>query len=157
MLFFTLIGFGLRVQKLSFQPLWGDEGWSFYFALLSLPQLLTLTALDIHPPLYYILLKGWLFIFGPGPEEARFLSVLFGTALIPVVGILGQRLFEGRVGAARDRDRFGNAPGDLLLPGDPHVRIGDSAGSDVGLFFYQGHRQPAKPGRGRRLATNQSQ
>ena len=50
-LLFCLIGFGLRVQKLSFQPLWGDEGWSFYFALQPLPQLLALTAIDIHPPL----------------------------------------------------------------------------------------------------------
>ena len=47
MLFFTLLGFGLRLHKLSFQPLWGDEGWSFYFAMQSLPQLLALTAIDI--------------------------------------------------------------------------------------------------------------
>ena len=99
-LFFSLIGFGLRLQKLSFQPLWGDEGWSFYFAAQSLPQLLALTAVDIHPPLYYALLKVWLFIAGSGPEPARFLSVVFGTALIPVAGILGHRLFEVRVGAA---------------------------------------------------------
>ncbi len=99
-LFFSLIGFGLRLQKLNFQPLWGDEGWSFYFAMQPLLQLLALTAIDIHPPLYYILLKGWLFLVGSGPEQARFLSVLFGTMLIPAVGILGWRLFEARVGAA---------------------------------------------------------
>lgn len=99
MLFFTLAGLALRLQRLNFQPLWGDEGWSFYFAGQSLPQLLALTAADIHPPLYYTLLKIWLFIVGPGPEEARFLSVIFGAALIPVVAVLGQRLFDGRVGA----------------------------------------------------------
>ncbi len=96
---FTLAGFALRLQRLNFQPLWGDEGWSFYFAGQSLTQLLALTAADIHPPLYYLLLKIWLSIIGPGPEEARFLSVIFGTALIPVVAVLGQRLFDGRVGA----------------------------------------------------------
>lgn len=97
-LLFSLLGFGLRVQKLSFQPLWGDEGWSFYFAMQSFPRLLALTAIDIHPPLYYIFLKSWLWIAGPGPEAARMLSVFFGTALIPVVAILGWRLFERRVG-----------------------------------------------------------
>lgn len=97
-LFFTLIGFGLRLQKLDFQPLWGDEGWSIYFAVQPLPQLLALTAIDIHPPLYYILLKTWLAIAGIGAEEARFFSVMAGTLLIPVVGVLGRRLFGRRVG-----------------------------------------------------------
>ncbi len=99
-LLFSLIGFGLRMQRLDFQPLWGDEGWSFYFASLSLPDLLALTAADIHPPLYYLFLKGWLFLLGTGPEEARLLSVMVGVLLIPVLSILGQRLFDARVGAA---------------------------------------------------------
>jgi 4-amino-4-deoxy-L-arabinose transferase-like glycosyltransferase len=99
-LFFILLGFGLRLLNLSFQPLWGDEGWSFYFAAQSLPELLSLTAIDIHPPLYYILLKGWLSIIGYGPEEARFFSIAVGTALIPVLGVLGQRLLDQRVGVA---------------------------------------------------------
>ncbi len=98
MLFFVLLGFTLRLQQLSFQPLWGDEGWSFYFASQTFPQLLTLTAIDIHPPLYYILLKSWLAMVGVGAQEARLFSVMVGTLLIPVMGILGQRLFDKRVG-----------------------------------------------------------
>jgi hypothetical protein len=99
-LLFSLIGFGLRLQKLRFQPLWGDEGWSFYFAMQPWSSLLALTAADIHPPFYYLLLKTWLFITGPGPAQARFFSVIVGTALIPVVGILGRRLFDWRIGGA---------------------------------------------------------
>jgi hypothetical protein len=95
---FTLVGFGLRVQRLNFQPLWGDEGWSFYFAGQSLPNLLALTALDIHPPLYYLLLKLWLFLAGTGAEIARFLSVLAGVLLIPALYNLGRRFFDERVG-----------------------------------------------------------
>ena len=64
---FILLGYGLRLQQLDFQPLWGDEGWSFYFAGQSIPQLFALTAIDIHPPLYYILLKVWLALLGTGP------------------------------------------------------------------------------------------
>lgn len=99
-LFFVLVGFGLRLQKLDFQPLWGDEGWSFYFATQSLPRLLALTAIDIHPPFYYILLKGWLRIVGLGPEQARFFSVIIGTGLIPVVTLVGWRLFNAWGGVA---------------------------------------------------------
>lgn len=98
--FFSLLGFGLRLQQLGFQPLWGDEGWSFYFAAQPLPQLLALTAIDIHPPLYYMLLKGWLAIAGFSPETARYFSIVVGTALIPVVAMLGWLLLGRRVGLA---------------------------------------------------------
>ncbi|MCB0167334.1 MAG: glycosyltransferase family 39 protein [Anaerolineae bacterium] len=98
MLFFTLLGFGLRLHQLDFQPLWGDEGWSVYFASENVWQLIALTAADIHPPLYYLLLKGWFGLMGVGPEAARLLSVLIGTLLMPVLFVLGRRLFGARVG-----------------------------------------------------------
>jgi 4-amino-4-deoxy-L-arabinose transferase-like glycosyltransferase len=99
-LFFTLVGFGLRAQRLDFQPLWGDEGWSFYFAVQPLGQLLALTAIDIHPPLYYILLKIWLVFSGAGAEEARLLSVAAGTLLVPSLAILASRFFNRQTGVA---------------------------------------------------------
>lgn len=97
-LFFTLLGFGLRVQRLNFQPLWGDEGWSLYFTAQSLPHLIALTAIDIHPPLYYLLLKTWLALAGLTAETARYFSVVSGVLLIPVVAGLGRRLIGRRVG-----------------------------------------------------------
>ncbi len=97
-LLFCLVGFTLRVQQLDFQPLWGDEGWSFYLALHPLFDLLALTAIDIHPPLYYILLKVWLSGVGVGAEEARLFSVVVGTLLIPTAHGLGNRLFNRMVG-----------------------------------------------------------
>ncbi len=96
--FFVLLGFGLRLNQLSLQPLWGDEGWSLYFAGQNVPQLLALTASDIHPPLYYLLLKLWLSIAGTSAETARFLSVAIGTLLIPTGYALGRRLFGERAG-----------------------------------------------------------
>jgi hypothetical protein len=88
------------LQQLNFQPLWGDEGWSFYFAAQTLPQLVALTAVDIHPPLYDILLKTWLILTDFGPEAARFFSVSVGALLIPAVGVLGWRLLDKRGGIA---------------------------------------------------------
>ena len=46
----------LRLARLGFQPLWWDEGWSLYFATSDVRSMLELTAVDIHPPLYYLLL-----------------------------------------------------------------------------------------------------
>jgi 4-amino-4-deoxy-L-arabinose transferase-like glycosyltransferase len=91
---FTLLAFGLRLHQVDFQPLWGDEGWSFYFASMSLGEIIQFTAEDIHPPLYYVVLGGWLRVIGSSPEMARFLSVLFGTALVPLAYRVACRLFD---------------------------------------------------------------
>ena len=91
-LLLMLFGFGLRVGGLSFQPLWGDEGWSFYFAAMPLDDMVFETARDIHPPFYYLLLHIWLTVSGGGPEIARFLSVTFGVLLVAVGYVFGRAL-----------------------------------------------------------------
>ncbi|HRW09734.1 MAG TPA: hypothetical protein P5121_31750, partial [Caldilineaceae bacterium] len=58
-LLLVLLGVGLRFARLSWQPLWADEGYSLYFATEPLLRMLWLTANDIHPPLYYALLHLW--------------------------------------------------------------------------------------------------
>ena len=93
-----LLGFALRVLRLEFQPLWWDEGYSVWFATHPLPQLLALTAADIHPPLYYILLRGWIGAFGPGPIALRMFSVVVGVLAIPLIYVVARRLFTPRVG-----------------------------------------------------------
>ena len=95
---FTLVAFALRLTQLDFQPLWGDEGWSVYFAVMPLGDMLRLTAADIHPPLYYALLKGFFALAGTGAIQARLLSVLAGTLLVPVMAALGRRLIPVRGG-----------------------------------------------------------
>ena len=52
--------FALRCLNLTFQPLWFDEGWSVWFATTDLATMAARTAADIHPPLYYALLHGWI-------------------------------------------------------------------------------------------------
>lgn len=84
LLWLTLLAFALRAYGLHLQPLWGDEGWSIYFATMPLSQMVALTAVDIHPPLYYALLHSWFALTGPGAEVARFISVICGTLLVPV-------------------------------------------------------------------------
>lgn len=87
----TFLAFALRVQRLDFQPLWGDEGWSIYFATLDLPHLLEMTARDIHPAFYYVLLKVWVALVGPTPVAVRLLSVFAGTLAVPLIFLLGRR------------------------------------------------------------------
>jgi hypothetical protein len=99
-LILALLAFGLRLHQLGFQPLWGDEGWSFYFASMNFGQMFHLTADDIHPPLYYALLGGWLRLVGSTPEVARYLSICFGTLLVPLSYRAAARLFDRIAGLA---------------------------------------------------------
>lgn len=92
------LGLGLRAARLTFQPLWWDEGYSVYFATLPLAEMVRQTAVDIHPPLYYALLHFWTALFGPGPVALRTFSVLAGLAAVPLAWALGKRLADHEAG-----------------------------------------------------------
>jgi hypothetical protein len=60
--------------------------------------MLELTAVDIHPPLYYLLLHLWIRLFGSGIIPVRLLSVLIGTATVPLLYAAARRLAGHRSG-----------------------------------------------------------
>src|SRR5512140_89889 len=92
----VLFGFALRIARLTFQPLWWDEGYSLFFATRDLGTLLDRTALDIHPPLYYVLLQFWTYLAGTNDFATRFLSLKFGVLTIPLIYAIARRLFHRR-------------------------------------------------------------
>ena len=78
------------------QSVWFDEAYSIMVAKQPLDQLFHLTAVDTHPPLYYLLLKGWAGLFGWGEPALRSLSVLaLGGSLI-FGGLLVRKMFGVR-------------------------------------------------------------
>ena len=91
-----LLGLGLRLARLSFQPLWWDEGYSVWFATHPLAQMAALTAQDIHPPLYYALLHGWTALLGASPAALRLLSVVVGVLTIPLLYLVARRMLSAR-------------------------------------------------------------
>ncbi|MBA3534040.1 MAG: glycosyltransferase family 39 protein [Ardenticatenales bacterium] len=90
-----LLALGLRLLALEVQPLWWDEGYSLYFATETPARLLDLTSLDIHPPLYYLLLQGWMALLGIGAIQARLLSVFLGVLALPLAWQVA-RCFVGK-------------------------------------------------------------
>ena len=88
-----LAAFGLRVRDLGVQSLWFDEAMSVVFGTKSPPELMALAITeDIHPPLYLLLLHYWMVLAGDGEFSARFLSVIAGIPLVPLMYITGKRL-----------------------------------------------------------------
>ncbi|MCS7061182.1 MAG: glycosyltransferase family 39 protein [Anaerolineae bacterium] len=80
----TWAGFVLRIIRLADVPPRWDEGWSVAHAALPWPELLSITAADVHPPLYYLLLSAWQSVFGVNLFGARYLSVLMSAPAVPL-------------------------------------------------------------------------
>ena len=69
-----LLGAALRIIHLGAQSLWTDEGFSG-FAILQ-PNLLTTLMRDVHPPLYFVGLKGWASLVGVSELALRWFTLL---------------------------------------------------------------------------------
>jgi 4-amino-4-deoxy-L-arabinose transferase-like glycosyltransferase len=90
----------LRIWSLGAFSVTHDEAYGLWVATRPLADVLPATARDVHPPLYYLLLHGWL-AFGPHSDAwARLLSALLGTALVPALYALGRRLWGTYAGLA---------------------------------------------------------
>ncbi len=87
------VAFGLRVYGLDHQSLWSDEGASAAMTWRTPAGVLAASAADIHPPLYYLLLRAWAEGAGRGEFGLRFLSVMAGVLTVALTARLGGRLF----------------------------------------------------------------
>jgi mannosyltransferase len=85
----------LRFYRLDTQSLWNDEGTSVAVAQRDLATIARDAAQDIHPPLYYWLLHGWVELLGTSEAAVRSLSALLGVILVALTYALG-RLLAGR-------------------------------------------------------------
>ncbi len=88
----------LRFHGLGDEPLWLDEAYSWWDARQSLGTLWSLVPhCDPHPPLYFVLLKGWVALFGDEAEALRALSALIGVGTTIVIVAAG-RIISPTVG-----------------------------------------------------------
>src|SRR3989338_9035100 len=88
------LGFVLRLFILSQRgSLWFDEAFSVHFAAMDIPQLLHYLRFENNPPLYFIFLHFWMKLAGNSELATRALSMIFGIAAIPMVYLVGMRLF----------------------------------------------------------------
>ncbi|MFT4103427.1 MAG: glycosyltransferase family 39 protein [Burkholderiaceae bacterium] len=83
----------LRFHALGQQPLWLDEGYSWWDAQQSWADIWRLVPqCDPHPPLYFVLLKGWTGLFGDGALAMRALSASMGVATTAVIYLAGRQI-----------------------------------------------------------------
>jgi mannosyltransferase len=94
----TGLAAALRFHSLAAKSFWFDEGVSVAIARLDCYNFARiLWRREANMSLYYFLLHFWLYL-GGSEFFVRALSVLFAVASVPVMYLLGRRLFNSRVG-----------------------------------------------------------
>ena len=86
-------GTALRFYNLTKISLWHDEAFSALLIKYPWGEMMYRIGLDVHPPMYYIFLRVWHYIFGYSLFSLRAMSVAFGIATIIAVYILVKRFF----------------------------------------------------------------
>ncbi|HEY67325.1 MAG TPA: hypothetical protein G4N97_03540, partial [Thermoflexia bacterium] len=95
----ALVAFTIRAVSLDAQSLWRDEVDALRFATAPWSEMLaTFTRPGWNGPLYFLLLRGWITLTGTSEYAMRFFSLTFGVLCVPLVYVLGCRLFNRPVG-----------------------------------------------------------
>jgi len=81
----------VTITKFSF---WFDESFGAYLIKYNFVDIIRYTATDVHPPLFYWVLKLWAMLFGNTELALRSMSVLFGGIAIVLGYVLANKLFN---------------------------------------------------------------
>jgi uncharacterized membrane protein len=72
----------LRLPYAEGRSIWFDESASWRTVSFPVDEMLRRVQANVHPPLYYLLLKGWVAVWGDSALALRSLSILLGAAAV---------------------------------------------------------------------------
>jgi mannosyltransferase len=80
----VLVGAGLRLKGIAEEGPWADELWTLLITdpALSFAEFWRRVVADTHPPLYYLMMRGWSAMFGQSDFAARLPSAICGTLMV---------------------------------------------------------------------------
>jgi len=94
------LAFGLRLYRLGYQELRGDEAFGVLFSTQTPREIVseTLRTVEPHPPLDYVLLHGWMSFAGDSEFAVRFPSAVAGALTVAMAYALARRMFGRTAG-----------------------------------------------------------
>ncbi len=95
----AIVGLLLRLWHLTSISLWHDEAFSALLIKYSWGEMFYRIGLDVHPPLYYVFLRVWSYVFGHSLFSLRGMSVFFGIATVIAVYYFVNYTFQNRKAA----------------------------------------------------------
>ena len=96
------VALAIRLVHLTDRSFWYDESSSWQTAKFDFPDMIRSVRLNVHLPLYYTLLKGWMAAWGESVASLRGFSVFFGVLTVVLSGVFAGELY--RVSSAGDGD-----------------------------------------------------
>ncbi len=90
-------GAAIRSYRLTTRSLWFDEAFSWRLILFPFQEMLNRAAVDVHPPLYYAVLRGWSEVFGTTLLSLRSFSVFFACLTMIAVYLLAVSAWRSRL------------------------------------------------------------
>jgi 4-amino-4-deoxy-L-arabinose transferase-like glycosyltransferase len=92
-----LLAFGLRLFRLDYQELRGDEAFGYFFSQHPLSEIsdATIALAEPHPVASYFVQKAWLALAGDGEFALRFGGAWWGVLAVALLYRLGRRLRLG--------------------------------------------------------------
>jgi len=90
--------FALRLRSIWTPRLWGDELFNYSLSQGSWLSIIKRTGLDMaHPPLFYLLLKPWVYVVGSSMSGLRVFTVAFSiAAIVPMLALCRELHFRIR-------------------------------------------------------------
>lgn len=80
-----LCGIAVRSYELTARSIWFDEAFTWRLIQFPFTELIASTGHDVHPPLYYVLLKLWALVFGSTLLSLRAFSIAITASMIALV------------------------------------------------------------------------
>src|SRR6202044_3809352 len=88
-----LAGLLLRLSHNLGISLWHDEAFSALMIRYPWNEMFYRLGLDVHPPMYYIALRLWHYVFGNSMWSLRGFSILFGVLTVPATYLFIKEAF----------------------------------------------------------------
>ena len=90
----------LRIWFIGKTDLGGDESFTLYMSLQSIPDIVRMLCQGDNPPLWELLLHFWIIAFGISEVAIRSLSLIFSVLTIIPIYLLGEKYIHRFVGIA---------------------------------------------------------
>jgi uncharacterized membrane protein len=93
-----VLALSVRLYGLSKESFWLDETLSVRQTQIPYKDTIHLLHNDVHTPLYFTFLWGWIRIFGTGEYATRLLSALFGLGAVIALFFFGRKYLSEKAG-----------------------------------------------------------
>ena len=107
----TFVAFCLRLYRIDFVSLRGDEAFTVVFVQRTWEGLWKgIRTIEPNPPLMYLVLRAWVAMAGASEFVTRYFSAFFGVLCVPLLYRLAREMFSGTVIASPEGAKQSPSP-----------------------------------------------